>query len=747
MNRVVLAGALLIGLALPAMAQPLPFDMSPESDLVVPVPAPQVPQPSAAPEAPSVAVPAAFRRYLFPGGEVRLEGEQSRQAVVVYLTEAQAAAEASLHFAYVNALVVAPEFSQLDVRVNGTNLTMTPIASSAGPAELVVAVPPGVLRSGANVVDFRASQRHRTDCSIQSTYELWTELSGAWLSFAGEGLGAVRTLADLGAVGTGENGTTTLRIKRNGFADPAARSTLLRAVQQVAIALRAPAINIELVDTLSAEAQAGTLDLVVTPVSGLEGEFSPLAPQAATTPTAVMMPMASGANTLVLSGPNWESIGRAGDALLSAAPATAERPRTDLALPYPLMLGGQSVELGDLGVDTVEFNGRRFTATSQFELPADFYAYRYGTLDLVLDAAFSADVQPGSEIDIFTNGQIASATPLLRTDGGMLRDTVIRIPMTNLRPGRNVVDISVSLVTESDGVCSAGWTGRAPVRFVFSDSTQLRLPQYARAAALPDLRVLTGSGWPYADAPAAPLAVGADEESLLSAMLFLSRVATASGRILPVSVIDQAELSPEQDALLIMPFDAVSGQFAGQTGLVLPQARSADASNREALEQFSEGRPGNAPWTAPAEWLAQRVGMELSDLRVAPAHDAPFPLPARAAVLSQVMQPEGGLWTVLTAQNGGDMLDGTRAMMQTERWRQMAGRVSTMAPGDAEVITVATDNPVIVSTQPFSFDNVRLVAANWFSGNAVYFTAAIIVVAILLMFSTSVLLSHVGRRE
>ena len=77
----------------------------------------------------------------------------------------------------------------------------------------------------------------------------------------------------------------------------------------------------------------------------------------------------------------------------------------------------------------------------------------------------------------------------------------------------------------------------------------------------------------------------------------------------------------------------------------------------------------------------------------------------------------------------------------------MAGRVSTMAPGDAEVITVATDNPVIVSTQPFSFDNVRLVAANWFSGNAVYFTVAIIVVAILLMFSTSVLLSHVGRRE
>ena len=119
-RHTLLASVALLTTLGPALAQPAPFDMSPESGRVVaPVPVEEV-------------TPPAFSRFLVPGASLRLVGEEAQQGVVVYLTDAQAAAPATLNFSLLNALVVAPEISNLRVRINQTEIAATPIASSSG---------------------------------------------------------------------------------------------------------------------------------------------------------------------------------------------------------------------------------------------------------------------------------------------------------------------------------------------------------------------------------------------------------------------------------------------------------------------------------------------------------------------------------------------------------------------------------------------------------------------------------------
>lgn len=721
--------------------------MTPESDMRVEQPAPTRVQPAPVPEQP--APPQRTERFLLPGNAFRLTGEESRDGLVVYLTEAQAAAPARLQLSYVNAVVVAPEASRLSVRVNGTEVTSNPISSSASAAPVAVDLPAGLLRAGPNRIEFAASQRHRTDCSIESTYELWTEIAGstAMLSFDGADLDRIRELADLRAVGVDAAGDTTIRLITPDLSAPEASLVAVNLAQILALTLRVPNLHVESATALSDAAAPGVLDVVLGPADQLPPSMAPYAAQAGSGAIAAMVSAESGAHTLLVSGPDWARVGQASGAILAAAPVSPSTPRIDLPNANPMLLGGQSLALSDLGVPTVEFNGRRYTALFQFELPPDFYANLYGEAELVLDAAYSADVLPGSQIDIYANDQIASSTPLLRTDGGTLRDTVIRLPMTNLRPGRNELEVAVNLNAQSDEACSPGWTGRSPVRFVFSSSTQFRMPNYARAAELPDLLALTGSAWPYSNDAEVPLVLAQGADSLMTAMTLLARAATSSGKVLPVSIVSEDSLQPEENALFVMPLSQMSPMTADRVGLARGAPAGSPADEGAVLDQFRGGAEETDDARNAAAWMLEKVGLSLEDLRVLPRQDEPYPVAEGSVVVSQALQPEGGLWTAVTGSDPASMLGGMERLAETEQWRQVAGRVSTLEKGESAVTAVVTVEPTVVQTQPFSIWNMRLVAANWFSGNILFFTAVLGGAAVLLMLATALILGRVGRQR
>ena len=748
-----LALALLTSVAVPAMAQPVPFDMSPESQLRVEPVEPPVSTPAPVPvETLTVPPPEAFTRNILPFDQFQLVGEEARRGVNVYLTQAQADAPAMLDIGYINAIVDSPEASSLTVLVNGTSLIAQPIASSAGLSRLQVPVPAGVLRAGGNLIEFDASQRHRTDCSVGSTYELWTQLDPAssLIRFEGSGLDRVSQLSEIAAIGFDPTGTTTLRFVIPGVSDPAIAGKALELVQDLALALRVPELKVEIVPDLPDTTPVGTLNVVLSTADTLPASVSMMQGQAASGPLAAFAPEGVASNTLVVSGPEWGSVVAATRSIRDAGdlgdPALLPQ-RVDLAFPIPRIEGATTLNLNELGVRTVEFNGRRYRTGFEFSLPADFYAQMYGQAELVLDAAYSAEVLPGSQFDVYANGQIASATPVLRTDGGLFRNTHIKIPMTNFRPGRNEIEIEVNLLTEADRVCPPGLTQRAPERFLFSNTTQLVVPDFARAAALPDLQAFAGTGAPYIGTEPVPLVLGPGAEVLPAAMTWLARVAVASGASIPVTVVSEAELDPSRNALVVSPQAAMSGGLQARSGLAPVGARAADDSS--ILNRFNEtvGAPSGNLLDTVRIWVADKIGLAPRNLQLLGGRDQPYaPQSADAVIMAQSVQAEGGVWTYLTVPDETALLSGVERLIQTDNWRAINGRVSALGSQDPAVVTVQPASYVVQQTQPFSLQNTRLLAANWLSSNVLQFTLLLAAVAGVLTLVTAALLKTLGRK-
>jgi hypothetical protein len=261
---------------------------------------------------------------------------------------------------------------------------------------------------------------------------------------------------------------------------------------------------------------------------------------------------------------------------------------------------------------------------------------------------------------------------------------------------------------------------------------------------VPDLQVLTGSAWPYAEEQSVPVALGQGEDSLVAAMMFAARIATASGKVISFNVVQQADLSPSDNAMVIMPTAALSPLNLGRTGVAGAAMAGGQGSDESLLGRFGSNQ-AEGPLTGISNWLRDVVGLDVADLRLVPGADTPYEPAPDAVVVSQVHQPEGGVWTTLTSASGPALVAGIERLIDTPKWRQIAGRVSALAPGDETVSTLAANAVTIVAPQPLSPINLRRVAANWFSGNVLYFALAVVLGAVLLMLVTSRVLTKIGR--
>lgn len=747
------AGLLALGLA-PSLPAQQPFDMSPELHLRVTPEAP--PEPDVpAPDAESDAPPVHTDRHLLPGTGVRFEGEMGWRAFDVHLTEAQAAAPARLNLSALNAIVVAPEYSRFDIAINGNVLGSAPIEFSAAPSALTFDVPEGVLVPGRNRFEIDATQRHRTDCSVSSTYELWSELysPSTFLRFEGGGLGRVTQIADLPAIGLARNGATRLRflMPETGTGSAAA----LDLVQKLALATRSTAVDIEFIDALDGASDPGTLTIVLATAARLPAELDTLRAQAEAGPLAGFVPRQDLPNTLVVSGPDWAGVSTALDAFEGQVPSSTDLGgwRIDLPDSVPLITGRADVSLASLGVDTVEFNGRRYHTELRFSLPDDFFASMYSQAELILDAAYSAAVLPGSQLDIYVNGRIAAGVPILRTEGGTFRNSRLPIPMTNFRPGINTMHIETVLLTREDEVCPPGLSGRAANRFLLSADTRLAFPDFGRVGQYPNLAALAGTGAPYAGSGPVPVALADTGPSLDAAMVLLSRLAIESGRVVDVEIASPQNLDPSRNALVVGPMAALGPGVLTRGGIVELGAGGrppAIGTGSDALERWREasGAASENLFERMGDWVADQLDLRPENFwLIRRADGAYLPQSTEAAILSQTHQDEGGFWTVLTIPDAHEFAPATRRLAEPAIWSTVAGRVSAIAAADDRALVLAPQNTTLIPTQPFSFSNARLVATNWLSINVLGYAVVLASLAFLLTLATVLVVRRTGRRS
>jgi hypothetical protein len=158
--------------------------------------------------------PGRIDRYLLSEPQLRFEGESGQRSWGFSLTGEQAERAATLAIAFNSSIFVSPEDSLLRITINDKRIVDQPLAARENPTKLDTPIPPGTLRPGVNVITFLVEQRHRTDCTIQSTYDLWTEFEsdGTGLVFEGDDPTTLASLDDLPAVGLDATGRTRLQL-------------------------------------------------------------------------------------------------------------------------------------------------------------------------------------------------------------------------------------------------------------------------------------------------------------------------------------------------------------------------------------------------------------------------------------------------------------------------------------------------------------------------------------------------------
>ena len=759
--RLVRASLLLTTAALcgpaPAWTQESHFDMSPEIDLRRPevIEAPS----SLLPDEEAVYVPDAIS-HVITADALRLQGETPSQTYQVYLSATQAQSAAVFQLAYLNALVVAPENSRLRVSVNGTTILNTPIASSASSQVLAVDVPAGVLQTGPNRVTISADQRHRTDCDIDSTYALWTDIdaSQTFFGFTGERTAQLTRLDEIAAVGVDGEGQTRINLIAPDPMSTELGQSALALVQALALDLRVPNAEVVL-GTEPVAAGPGVLNVVLGTAGALPDYVGTLAQEAQRTGVAAFVGGAQ--NLLVVSGADWAQVGEAIGSVgqihaqygtpAGHLPERADRPRA-----VPVLESGGAITLEDAGIETTNFNGRRMTRSFSFALPSDFYANNYGEAELLLNAAFSQDVRPGSQIDVYVNGQIASVSPILRTSDS-LREKLIKVPMTSFRPGINTVEVVAAVLTQADAVCAPGTvTVGTDSRLLLSSDSTFSMPNFARVSQSPDLASFASDAYPYASKDNTRLVVGPGEDGLAAGLTFAARLASNAGHVVAYDGVGLASPSPQEPAIFVGSYEALPPDSLERLGILEPYAGGdLDAQDTAVdigtiLQRWrSQGSSGaNTILARVRHWIADLLDLGPNSLGILPPPDTAYP-PSSSdqGVLVQALQPEGGLWTMAMVPNPDDLDTGLDALMRSDNWQKIEGRVSALGADGSSMNTVAANRVVLSQSTPLNLTNIRLIAANWLSSHVLAYALGLGLLTILLTISTARVLRTFGRQS
>lgn len=758
--------------------------------------APVAPVPAAAVQAAAKPGEKRLIRYIVPQPSLRLEGENDQRSWSVFLTAAEAGRAAEIQLAYKNAIVVMPEASRLRVLLNNEVVLEAPLASSEKFKPVTAAVPAGLLRPGPNVLRIQAFQRHRTDCSTDSTYELWTDIDPSASFLAMEPSGppdTLQSLEDLPAVGYGPDGTSGIHFIVPGASQGIAADNIMKLAQAIGVLGGYPNPTVRISDAPGEPDPRGTLTVMLGTAPDINAMLAAPIAAAATQPVVSFLSEPQlGAAVLAVTGANWGQVTAAVEAIAARADRPLGQPRLALSTAswlspdVRLFRGAETVSLDKLGVTTQQFSGRRFRAQFAVGIPSDFYAESYGEATLLLDAAYTSAVLPASQFDVYVNGQIAATTRIVNRTGGIFRQLPIQIPFRHFRPGVNNIMLEAVLNTDADRACVPGGSIAGSDRFVLFDTTEFSMPAFARIARRPNLAAFSGTAFPYgvATTPSALVLGRTDIDTLSAAGTLVARLAIQAGRIVPLALTAAANVG-DQSAIFV----GVASQFsegmlgrlgiaetvrvdwkpdssrppeqpAGPSAVALPGADITDSGgqsggateNTDAVfDRWRTALAGGGGWRGQVssfeDWMKRNFDISFSALRIGPAAEVAFQPKARASlVLAQAISPGGnGTWTMMTAPSAANLTSGANSIAAIAAWSRLAGQFSAFTEATGTLENRPAANYQFVVTQPLSLQNARLIAANWFSSNIAVYAFCLIGLCIALGIVTSGLLFRLGR--
>ena len=720
-------------------------------------------------------------------GQLRFEGESISRAWPMYVTPAESKTRARFRLAYTNAVSVNPELSSISVSINDVVIAQEKIMAPGDPAVIDAEVPEGLLVTGFNAVRITSNQRHRVDCSISATYELWTAVQGpsTGLVFP-EVQDTVVEAVDLPAIIADRDGAKHIRAVLARGADVAAIDRTLRAVQAVALrgAFMLPAVDVadEMGDAAGVSVITGTLD-------ELRGRgFGAFIKE--DSPVTILAGAKPGHTNIVFSGATTVEVDRAIEDF--AAAVGAEQPSGSASglgiaavadgARVPL---GASVSLKKLEASSTEFTGRFFRTGVDIVLPPDFYAADYGKASFRIDAGYAAGLDRKSQIMVRVNGKDASSLPLPDPRGDIFRKRAITVSLADLRPGFNHLSIEAELANAADAACDPTRLDESMKRFVLLEQSEFTMPRVARIARLPNLAATAASGFPYADskAPAKVLLAKTDAATIAAAGAFLAREAVGAQRLLDTVMITHATDMDDSSALIFgaiddLPQSLVEHMGLDHTGLrrswaaakasktAAPaagkQAKAAAAPAPAGAARLGRGgdlydqwtsnvgaeKTGFDPYGMAATWLEGFFGgAKLRTPFLRPEERAFVPPASAQLIVAQHASPGGGgTWTLVTGATPETLARDVGKLIAPTAWRQLDGAAAAFDSASGAMTLAPATQGYFMAAADWSPANLRLIAAGWFSSNLEYYVLTLFLLCCFTGGLTAVVVRFYGAK-
>jgi hypothetical protein len=725
-----------------------------------------------------------------PGGEalhrlgsdplqLRFEGETSAKTWPIYVTAAEARTRARVHIGFTNAISVMPEASSLSISVNDVPIAQTPIAAATDPGALDVELPRGLLAPGYNAVRIAVSQRHRVDCSLEATYELWTQVDPAssGLAFPGVADPRIDMLDDLAAISPDASGAVTIRLVLPDDADAVAADNAMRAVEAVAIRanVQRPRVEIvgEVTDSAGLYVVAGERGYLAAHGLGRflsSGDGRELSVEGQGAPGRVVV---------VAAGDGQRETEAAIDGILPLRPPEerADIPAAARALANQFgytVRDAVRVPLSDLGVKTEEFSGRLYRAAFDINLPGDFYPADYDKLTLSLTAGYANGLLPTAQILVRVNDREAGSMPMKSPRGDVFRDRPVSVSLSALRPGVNHVVVEAQTPDAGDGVCEVKHLMDMRKRFVLFDRSALIVPAFAHIGRLPNLAATLSSGFPYQSADGGVIYTPSHDRRTLSAVAaYLARTAVVAGQPLKsritfdrraakssalfIGALDDFE--PSLIAELGVDYEALrkiwSRPNAGDVALAEPGAVAPGQSldSTQVFDQWADGGHAAPEDFSPRLTLRalydRYINIHRGDFALLREPDEPIETPERATVLLTQAPPAHGLgaWTLVLGANRATLARDMTSLVAPSNWNEMEGRAAAFTPRGGARSLDASGQSYFIPTEELTPGNLRLIAAGFLSTNLDYYALLILAAALLLGLATAAVVRVHGNRS
>jgi hypothetical protein len=725
----------------------------------------------------------------------RLSGEEASMVAPVYVTRRQVDARARFRLGTLSSVSVVPESGTLTVSVNGADVKAVPVGAAYGLRITEFDIPAGLLRTGWNAVGIAAHHRHRVDCSVDATDELWTRVDPAetGIVFA-DAATSFPDLADIAATGPRPDGAVPINIridsKRLLRSEDVER--LGRAVQGVVLAGRFAQAVVEFEDFGD-----DGVDLVLGTVADIAGRIDQASVDSVAGPMIAIVPgVRSRRPILVVTGRSDAELDTAIATLGVVAPLGSAPGLNALegANGHQIDAAGQSLSFSALGIEKRELVGHALRMDFEAGLPADFLPADYGRVSIDLAGGYAAGLGPDAQIIVEINGNSAGSVRLSSANGENFGHKRHFLPLSGFRPGLNRIELRVNAPDVPGVGCDTSANVPSQARVWLNGTSKIVFPALARTGRLPDLAMAASGAFPFADSAARMTLVvpTPDRATLGAALTVMARLGLAAGRQIPFSFVTTQPAEKSGNVLIVAPARALDPASMRQAQLdpdlirqawsaaaeLLPAAHSRAALRRRAYEgdwpDSCAIRRQSAPGAqTPPEQAQERLaeitgsvrtgygGADIGHLMEAArrlAGGAPES-EVRAATLDQLSKAAlvvaqgpreddpDSVVTIISSPNAATLESSVACLVEPQVWSRLSGRLSIL---DASTGAVAGSEPETrryVATQDFSIGNQRLIIAGWLSLNPGIFILAAFLLAFPLAATTHFLVRNVGRRN